>query len=169
MKARKHSLESKATALTIVVALQSVAALFFIVDVLGDLGGSETAGHLMIEGLAVAALLVGVVIGALQVKALVLAARRDETAVALARGATADLVRLRFAQWGLTPAEADVALFALKGCDAHQIAAMRNAAEGTVRAQLTRIYAKAGVNSQSSLIATFLDELIDPVAGGATD
>lgn len=167
MKARKLSLERKATALTIVVALQSLAVLFFIIDVLDDLFDGEAQGHLAIEALVVAALLVAVIIGALQIKALVLAARRDETAVALARGATADLVRLRFAQWNLTAAEADVALFALKGCDAHQIAAMRNAAEGTVRAQLTRIYAKAGVNSQSSLIATFLDELIDPVPCGA--
>jgi len=31
-----------------------------------------------------------------------------------------------------------------------------------VRAQLTRVYAKAGVNSQSALIALFLDDLIDP-------
>lgn len=33
---------------------------------------------------------------------------------------------------------------------------------GTVRAQLTRVYAKAGVNAQSALIALFLDDRIDP-------
>jgi DNA-binding CsgD family transcriptional regulator len=62
----------------------------------------------------------------------------------------------------LTAAEADVALFAIKGCDAAEIAHLRGAALGTVRAQLTRVYAKAGVNSQSALVALFLDELIDP-------
>ena len=33
-------------------------------------------------------------------------------------------------------------------------------AAGTVRAQLTRIYQKAGVNSRSALASLFLDELI---------
>jgi hypothetical protein len=31
-----------------------------------------------------------------------------------------------------------------------------------VRAQLTRIYAKAGTTSQTGLIALFMEELIDP-------
>ena len=75
-------------------------------------------------------------------------------------------IQLRFIQWQLTRAEADVALFALKGCDVHQIAAMRSVAEGTVRAQLTRIYAKAGVHSLSALIASFLDELVDTNLAG---
>jgi DNA-binding NarL/FixJ family response regulator len=57
---------------------------------------------------------------------------------------------------------ADVALFAIKGCDAAEIAHLRGAALGTVHAKLTRVYAKAGVNSQSALVALFLDELIDP-------
>lgn len=148
--------------MTIVVALQSLAALFFIADVLNDAASSEGASHLLVEALAVVALLAAVLVGAFQVRSLVLAARQDELAVALTQGAAADLIKLRFAQWNLTKAEADVALFALKGCDVHQIAGLRGAADGTVRAQLTKVYAKAGVNSQSALIASFLDEIIDP-------
>jgi DNA-binding CsgD family transcriptional regulator len=106
------------------------------------------------------ALLVAVVLGSLQVRSLIAAARRDETAVAAAQGAMSDLITLRFAEWQLTAAEADVALFALKGCDITEIAALRGSAAGTVRAQLTRVYAKAGVDSQSGLIALFLEELI---------
>ncbi len=159
---RRRNLERKATGMTIVVALQAVAALFFSIDVLGDAAGDELGGHLVIEALAVAALLLAVVVGAYQIRSLVLAARQDELAVAMAQGAAAELIQLRFAQWQLTPAEADVALFALKGCDVHEIARMRGAADGTVRAQLTRVYAKAGVSSQSALIAGFVDELIDP-------
>ena len=113
-------------------------------------------------GIGQAALLLAVVVGAYQIRSLVLAARQDELAVAMAQGAAAELIQLRFGQWQLTPAEADVALFALKGCDVHEIARMRGAADGTVRAQLTRVYAKAGVSSQSALIAGFVDELIDP-------
>ncbi|MBN8831328.1 MAG: hypothetical protein J0G94_12075, partial [Sphingomonadales bacterium] len=84
-----------------------------------------------------------------------------ETAVALAKGALGDLIQLKFVEWHLSPAEADVALFALKGCDIAQIAALRGAATGTVRAQLARIYAKAGVASHSALVAVFVEELID--------
>jgi DNA-binding CsgD family transcriptional regulator len=162
MKERSRNLERKATAMTIVVALQSMAALFFIIDVLNDAANSEGTTHLLIEALAVIALLVAVVVGTFQIRAMLLAARQDDMAVALIRGAAANLIKLRFSQWKLTKAEADVALFALKGCDVHQIAGLRGAADGTVRAQLTKIYAKAGVSSQSALIATFLDEIIDP-------
>lgn len=148
--------------MAIVVAAQALAAMFFTLDVLGDLAERNHGGHLLIEGAAVVALIVAVGLGAFQTRALILTARHDETAVALARGAATDLIRLRFEQWRLTPAEADVALFALKGCDAGEIAAMRGAATGTVRAQLTKVYGKAGVSSQSSLIALFLEDLIDP-------
>ncbi|WP_210766507.1 LuxR C-terminal-related transcriptional regulator [Caenibius tardaugens] len=71
------------------------------------------------------------------------------------------MVQIRFVQWQLTPAEADVALFALKGCDVAEIAALRATAAGTVRAQLARIYAKAGVTSHTALLALFVEELID--------
>jgi len=148
--------------MTVVVALQALAALFFIVDFVGDTASDRFGTHLLVEGIAAGALLAAVVMGALQVRSLLLAARQDEIAVAMARGAATDLIQLRFAQWKLTSAEADVALFALKGCDAQDIAELRGAAAGTVRAQLTRVYAKAGVGSQSSLVALFLEELIDP-------
>lgn len=160
---RHHlSLQRKAAALTMVVALQAVAALFFILDLAGDLLVEGFGLHLAAESAAVVALLAGVLIGAFQIRALVLSARQDEAAVAMARGVAAELVRLRFAEWKLTPAEADVALFALKGCDVAEIAALRGAASGTVRAQLARVYAKAGVGSQSALLGAFLEDLIDP-------
>lgn len=163
---RRRRLERKATAMSLVVALQTLAALFFILDVAEDVAADGISAHLFVEGAAVLALVAAVVVGALQVRSLVLAARADELAVALGRGAVGDLIRQRFGGWGLTRAEADVALFALKGCDAVEIARLRGAAAGTVRAQLTRVYAKAGVNSQSALVALFLDDLIDPALLG---
>lgn len=161
MQGRARKLEHRATAMTIVVALQALAAAFFLADLAGDLASEAVGTHLIVEGLAALALLVAVVMGAIQIRHLIAAARADEAAVAVARGALAQLVQLRFAQWHLTPAEADVALFALKGCDVAQIAALRGAAAGTVRAQLARIYAKAGVASHTALLALFVEELID--------
>lgn len=160
---RKVSLQRKATAMTVIVALQALAALFFAVDLAGDIAADGLGSHLLVEGLAVVALFVAVITGAFQVRSLVLASRQDELGVALARGAVSQLIQLRFAQWKLTSAEADVALFALKGFDVQEIADLRGSAPGTVRAQLTRVYAKSGTSSQSSLIAGFLEELVDPV------
>lgn len=160
MTTRARSIERKATAISILVALQALACGFFLADLVGDVMAEGIGPHLLIEGMAATALLVAVVLGALQVRSLIAAARRDETAVATAQGALADLIVLRFEEWQLTAAEADVALFALKGCDIAEIAGLRGSAAGTVRAQLTRVYAKAQVDSQSGLIAQFLEELI---------
>lgn len=160
MTARARRIERKATGISILVALQALACAFFLADLVGDVLADGIGLHLVIEGMAATALLVAVVLGALQVRSLIAAARRDETAVAAAQGALADLIALRFEEWQLTAAEADVALFALKGCDIAEIAGMRGSAPGTVRAQLTRVYAKAQVDSQSGLIAQFLEELI---------
>ncbi|OYU74972.1 MAG: LuxR family transcriptional regulator [Alphaproteobacteria bacterium PA3] len=160
MTARARSIERKATGISILVALQALACAFFLADLVGDVVADGIGLHLLIEGMAATALLVAVVLGALQVRSLIAAARRDETAVAAAQGALADLIALRFEEWQLTAAEADVALFARKGCDSAEIAGLRGSAAGTVRAQLTRVYAKAQVDSQSGLIAQFLEELI---------
>jgi len=162
MTTRARSIERKATAISILVALQALACAFFLTDLVGDIAAEGIGAHLIIEGMAAIALLIAVVLGALQVRSLIVAARRDEAAVAVAQGALAELIRLRFAQWHLTAAEADVALFALKGCDIGEIAAMRGSAAGTVRAQLARVYAKASVDSQAGLIALFVEELIVP-------
>jgi DNA-binding CsgD family transcriptional regulator len=86
--------------------------------------------------------------------------RRAEAAVSAASGALAEVIAARFAGWGLTAAEADVALFALKGFDTGEIADLRGAAAGTVRAQLARVYAKAGVSNRAGLIALFLEDLL---------
>jgi len=67
-------------------------------------------------------------------------ARRDAETLLIARGEVADLLGMRFQQWRLSEAEAEVALFTLKGCEVAEIATLRNVAEGTVRAQLTSIY-----------------------------
>lgn len=146
----------------VIVVLQLLATIFFLLDFAGDLNAHGLVPHLVAEGGAAFALFAGVLFGAAQIRWLVLRARQDEAAVATSKGALAELMRLRFAEWRLTAAEADVALFAIKGCDIAQIAAFRGAATGTVRAQLARVYAKSGVKSQAGLMALFLDELVEP-------
>ena len=164
MSDRQRKFERRATITTVIVALQILATIYFLVDFSADVRDGGLTAHLLGEGLATLALIAGVGFGAMQVRWLVMRSRLDQAAVATARGAMTDLVRLRFSEWHLTNAEADVALFALKGCDIAEIAQLRHAASGTVRAQLARVYAKAGVQSQVQLMALFVDELVDTMA-----
>jgi len=59
----------------------------------------------------------------------------------------------------------------LKGFDVAEIAKIRGAAAGTVRAQLTRVYAKASVSSRPQFISLFIEDLLDGpvVVSGDTD
>lgn len=161
MQERRRALEQRAAAITFVVVLQALATIFFVADVAGDIATDGWSMHLLVETGATMALVAGVVFGSLQLRWLILRTRLDETAVATARGAMSDLVRQRFLDWELTGAEADVALFALKGFDAAEIALLRGAASGTIRSQLARIYAKAGVHSQVGLMALMVEDLVD--------
>ena len=154
-------LERRASAMTIAVVLLLLVTVFFLLDVVDDLRDDGWSPHLMVEGLAALGLLAAILFGAVQIRWLVLRVRQDEAAVATARGAMTDLIRLRFADWRLTAAEADVALFALKGCDIAEIARLRGAATGTIRSQLSQIYAKAGVSSQAMLVSVFIDDLLE--------
>ncbi|HOB12854.1 MAG TPA: hypothetical protein PK680_04855 [Novosphingobium sp.] len=144
----------------VVVVVQAVAAIFFVADALGDVAEDGVTGHIVIEALIAFALLAGVFLGAWHMRTLLIEARRREQALAVAKGALAGHIAARFRDWGLTAAEADVALFALKGCDAGEIATLRGAAQGTVRAQLSQIYAKAGVSSQAGLVSLFFEDLL---------
>jgi DNA-binding CsgD family transcriptional regulator len=95
---------------------------------------------------------------------MILSARRRQKAesdLRLASGAFMAVLEERFAAWGLTPAERDVALFAIKGVSPSEIAALRNTSEGTVKAQSTAIYRKAGVNSRAQLLSLFIDDLME--------
>lgn len=161
MQERRRALARRAVATTFLVILQALATIFFVADVAGDVADDGWSVHLLVETGATVALIAGVVFGALQLRWLILRARLDETAVATARGAMSDLIRQRFLDWQLTGAEADVVLFALKGFDAAEIARLRGAASGTIRAQLARIYAKADVHSKVGLMALMVEDLVD--------
>lgn len=149
-----------------VVAIQAVAAIFFIADAIRDLRSGTFDLHIALEAVIAFALLAGVAMGAWLLRRLLNEAQVREQILAIASGALAEQMRLRFHDWQLTEAEAEVALFAIKGCDAAEIARLRHSATGTVRAQLSRVYTKAGVASQAELVSLFIDDLVQiPPAG----
>lgn len=147
----------------LIVAVQAIAALYFLVDGIDDVLLDARHGidwEVGSELLVAFALLAGVVWGAIHWSRMIADAKRNQAALSAARGALAEVIEQRFAEWRLSSAEAEVALFAIKGCSVAEIASMRDAAAGTVRSQLSQIYAKAGVNSQSALISLFIEELL---------
>ncbi len=151
--------------IALVFLLQVVCAFFFISDILASVLGltlkplAWELRELMEIGAAIG-LIIGVLLGGVM---LVRAVRRRNIAEAKVRRAAAafhDLLEERFAEWGLTPAERDVALFAIKGMSTTEIAVMRATSEGTVKAQTNAIYRKAGVSGRPQLLAVFIEDLM---------
>ena len=73
-------------------------------------------------------------------------------------------VSQQFADWGLTPAEREVALLLLKGKSHKEIASATGRSERTVRQHAIAAYHKAGVGGRAELAAFFLGDLSLPPA-----
>lgn len=140
--------------------VQSLAAVFFISDAVADLIHGVITPHLVIEGLVAVALGAGLAFGTVALRRTLEQMKAQAAALQAARGALSEVIAAQFAAWGLTPAEHDVALLALKGLDVAEIASLRGAAPGTVRAQLSRVYAKAGVTGRAQFAAHFVEDLL---------
>ena len=63
------------------------------------------------------------------------------------------------AEWGLSGAESDVALFVAKGFSNAEIAEIRGCAIATVKSQLDSIYQKSGLETRYQIIAFGTDEV----------
>lgn len=147
-----------------IMALQAVAAVFFVVDSIEDQTAGTRRGFnfdAAVECIIALALLGGIILSSRYVARLIRDFRWQEQSLARAKGAISEHIAMRFEEWRLTPGEGEVALFALKGCDVAEIARLRGAAAGTIRSQLSQVYAKAGVTTQAMLVSLFIDDLID--------
>jgi DNA-binding CsgD family transcriptional regulator len=151
---------SAAFGLTVALALQSLAAVFFVADVFEDLRAGAAPAHMILEILVTLALILGIVAGFVALRQTMAHLREQDQALATASGALMQVIAQQFSDWGLTAAESDVAHLALKGLDIADIATLRGTAPGTVRAQLTRIYAKAGVTGRAQFAAWFVEDLM---------
>lgn len=149
----------------IVFVLQGVCAIFFVSDILLSALGVPVDPvpwrfrELMELGAALG-LLSGLGLAAMLLRASLMRTRAVEQALRVASGAFMELIDERFEGWGLTPAERDVALFALKGFTISEIAQLRDTSEGTVKAQTNAIYRKAGVSGRPQLLGLFVEDLM---------
>lgn len=151
--------------IVIVFGVQAICAVFFAYDILGPFLGLRSApipwaAREAIEIGAALGLVLGMVMGGLLMRRSFLMRRQAEESLRRAAGAFLDLLEERFAEWGLTPAERDVALFSIKGLSTAEISGLRRTSEGTVKAQTNAIYRKAGVNGRSQLLSVFIEDLM---------
>lgn len=158
-------MSGRAWGIVVILTVQVVCAMFFISDILSSYVGFSDQPvpwefRELIEIGAACGLGIGVVFGAVALWRTNSQRSAAEERLRLASAAFMDLLNERFRQWGLTAAEADVALFAIKGLTTAEIAAMRKTSEGTVKAQTNAIYRKAGVSGRPQLLSLFIDDLM---------
>lgn len=144
---------------------QALCAIIFISDVFSSLLGLEAAAlswetRELLEIAAALGLIIGAVLGGFAMRRVITDRNKAQERLRRASGAFSELLEERFGEWGLTPAERDVALFAIKGMSTAEIAVLRATSEGTVKAQTNAIYRKAGVTGRSQLLSLFIDDLM---------
>lgn len=159
-----QSTRTKPALLLALIAVQMLCAAFFVWDVIEDIRaappGDIFTPYMTIEALATLSLFSAI---AFELRYLIRLLRRQahlERQVSIAAGAFHEIMLGQFDTWGLTPSEADVAGFAVKGMTTAEIAQLRGAAEGTVKSQLNAVYRKAGVSGRSGLLGLLVDDLM---------
>jgi DNA-binding CsgD family transcriptional regulator len=161
----------RTTALAILFVVQAVCALFFVSDIAMSVLGlypvplAWSTREVLEIGAAVG-LILGLVFGALALRRSMRELGQARDRLRRASSAFMDIMAERFDEWGLTPAERDVALFAIKGLSIADIAQLRSTSEGTVKAQTAAIYRKAGVSGRSQLLSLFIEDLMDGGVSG---
>jgi DNA-binding CsgD family transcriptional regulator len=156
---------TRAGAFVLLLLVQAICALVFSADILLSVVGiypkplAWTTREMMEVG-ALIGLFLGLISGAILVWRAFADLRRAEARLEKASGAFIDLLNARFDTWGLTAAERDVALFAIKGLSVQEIATLRDTSEGTVKAQTAAIYRKAAVTGRPQLLSLFIEDMM---------
>ncbi|WP_068306044.1 LuxR C-terminal-related transcriptional regulator [Pararhodobacter sp. CCB-MM2] len=147
-----------------IFAVQALCAIFFVADILASVLGLRIqpiaweARELLEIGAAVG-LTLGIVLGAQALYEARNEAQNAKERLRRAKSAFHEIMLERFSEWKLTNAERDVAMFAIKGLDTREIAALRGTSEGTVKAQSNAIYRKAGVASRAQLLGILITDI----------
>ncbi|MCU0802806.1 MAG: LuxR C-terminal-related transcriptional regulator [Rhodobacteraceae bacterium] len=160
---RKYRALLKRWVFGIAALLQLGCGAVFLSDLISEWRAERL--HAQIELVAVFALVLGAVLFLREALHLTHRNARVERELQAASGAFQHVMEQNFDDWGLTPAERDVALLSIKGVPIAEIARLRETREGTIKAQSTAIYRKVGVSNRAELIAVMVEELIGGVHG----
>lgn len=156
---------TRLAAFGLLLVLQAACALVFVIDILLSAFGiypvplSWSTRELLEMGAGLG-LFLGLILGTILVRRAMRDLNRAEARLERASAAFVDLLNARFDQWGLTVAERDVALFAIKGLSVQEMARLRETSEGTIKAQTAAIYRKANVTGRPQLLSLFIEDLM---------
>lgn len=170
------SVRGQSYAIWVPITLFGLVAVLIGADLVGDWQAGGSSWHLAVELLAVVAAVSGSVYlwwqwrlsrdeAQLLGRDLEVARRDAERWKSEASGLLKGLgeaVSVQFERWGLTPAEAEIALLLLKGLSHKEIADVRSTSERTVRQQSLAVYRKAGLAGRAELSAFFFEDLLLP-------
>ena len=154
-----------------VLLIQVLCAFFFVSDIIFTIFGVRSrpinwqTRELLEVGAAIG-LILGVFLGWVALRRTLKRSEVAEGKLRVASGEFMALLEDHFQEWGLTPAERDVALFAIKGFSTQEIADLRKTSEGTIKAQTNAIYRKAGVSGRPQLLSLFIDDLMGDALNG---
>ena len=157
-------------ALIALTAVQLVCGTILAIDVAVEIHANITAEndesqyglwHLLPEVFATVLLVFSFALSSRQLLAHRAALRRAGERLDTIRSDFSGLVERRFAQWGLSPAEKEVAMLTLKGLRIAEIARLRGCSEGTIKSHLSAIFRKSQVSSRPEFLARFVDDFLD--------
>lgn len=157
-------------ALLTLAVVQLVCGIILAVDVGVEIHANITAEdteaeygmlHLLAELFATALLFFAFVLSSRQVLLHRAELRRADERLDTIRNEFSGLVERRFGEWGLSPAEKEVAMLTIKGLRIAEIAALRDCTEGTVKSHLSAIFRKSHVSSRPEFLARFVDDFLD--------
>jgi len=146
------------------IVLQALCGVIFIGDVASDLIRQGVSGLTDAANLSELAASMGLILG-LMFETFVLwrligRQKRMQHSLSVASGALGDVMEGYFRTWVLTPTEADVATFTIKGYSITEIAKLRGSAEGTIKTHLNAIYRKSGVTGRAQLVSVLIEDLL---------
>ena len=168
--ARRDRRGKRNLVLWLLVPVQLLCAGFFIWDIAVSVFGLRSTPiawefRELIEIGAALGLIVGVIVTAWFLWASLRRNAVFEEQLRAASGAFSEVLEERFTDWGLTPAEREVAWLTLKGFSIAEIAGLRETSEGTVKAQSYAIYRKADVSGRTQLLSLFIEDLLNVDSG----
>ena len=160
----------------VLVSILISVLLLIITDIASDSGEGVEFGHLLIEGSAGVAALLGIFLilkNTFSTQKNLLethqqfniyrkSAEEWRTEAKKYLDGLSGAIEEQLNKWGLTNAEKEVAFLLLKGLSLKEIASTRNTSEKTARAQSISIYSKAALEGRSELAAFFLEDLLLP-------
>jgi len=156
--------------INLVLVVKAVAFLFFLFDIIFDVRDQISEAtmyetfeliHLLFEGFAVVAIGAGIWLTFQYQTVLKEQAENAEESLYYLKNDFDTLLKRKFAAWGFTDAEREIAILVLRGFTNAQIAELRETKVGTVKVQIHKLIQKTNSVSRTDFMAIFMDEFLD--------